>query len=284
MNAIECRDLTKTYQGFTLDHITFSLPAGCILGLVGENGAGKSTTLRLLMNAISRDGGQVSLLGTDNQSPDFLQTKQDIGVVLDEACLPEVITPRELGKLMSLTYTRWNQTQYDQYLARFSIPREKKFKEFSRCMKMKLAIAAALSHHPKLLLLDEATSGLDPMVRDEVLEVFNDFTRDESHTVVLSSHIVSDLEKICDYIAFLHKGKLVLFEEKDRLLEEYALVKLSQNQLAELDPAAVAGVKEGPYGAEALVKRDLIPGHFVTEHTNLEDIILFLAKDSKQNL
>lgn len=284
MNAIECRDLTKTYQGFTLDHITFSLPAGCILGLVGENGAGKSTTLRLLMNAISRDGGQVSLLGTDNQSPDFLQTKQDIGVVLDEACLPEVITPRELGKLMSLTYTRWNQTQYDQYLARFSIPREKKFKEFSRGMKMKLAIAAALSHHPKLLLLDEATSGLDPMVRDEVLEVFNDFTRDESHTVVLSSHIVSDLEKICDYIAFLHKGKLVLFEEKDRLLEEYALVKLSQNQLAELDPAAVAGVKEGPYGAEALVKRDRIPGHFVTEHTNLEDIILFLAKDSKQNL
>ncbi|MCI5499592.1 MAG: ABC transporter ATP-binding protein [Clostridiales bacterium] len=284
MNAIECHDLTKTYQGFTLDHITFSLPAGCILGLVGENGAGKSTTLRLLMNAISRDGGQVSLLGTDNQSPDFLQTKQDIGVVLDEACLPEVITPRELGKLMSLTYTRWDQTQYDQYLAQFSIPREKKFKEFSRGMKMKLAIAAALSHHPKLLLLDEATSGLDPMVRDEVLEVFNDFTRDESHTVVLSSHIVSDLEKICDYIAFLHKGKLVLFEEKDLLLEEYALVKLSQSQLAELDPAAVVGVKEGPYGAEALVKRGLIPGHFVTEHTNLEDIILFLAKDGKQNL
>lgn len=125
MNAITCRDLTKTYQGFTLDHITFSLPSGCILGLVGENGAGKSTTLRLLMNAISRDGGQVSLLGTDNQSPEFLQTKQDIGVVLDEACLPEVITPRELGKLMSLTYTRWDQAQYDQYLDRFSIPRGK---------------------------------------------------------------------------------------------------------------------------------------------------------------
>ncbi len=282
MNAITCRDLTKTYQGFTLDHITFSLPAGCILGLVGENGAGKSTTLRLLMNAISRDSGQVSLLGTDNQSPEFLQTKQDIGVVLDEACLPEVITPRELGKLMSLTYTRWDQAQYDQYLDRFSIPRGKKFKDFSRGMKMKLAIAAALSHDPKLLLLDEATSGLDPMVRDEVLEVFNDFTRDETHTVVLSSHIVSDLEKICDYIAFLHKGKLVLFEEKDRLLEEYALVKLSQPQLAELDPAAVAGIKEGPYGVEALVKRSLIPAAFVTEHTNLEDIILFLAKDNRQ--
>ena len=214
MNAIECRDLTKSYQGFTLDHITFTLPAGCILGLVGENGAGKSTTLKLLMNATSREDGQVSLLGTDNQSPDFLQTKQDIGVVLDEACLPEVITPLELGKLMSLTYTRWDQPLYESYLTRFDIPRTKQFKDFSRGMKMKLAIAAALSHGAKLLLLDEATSGLDPMVRDEVLDVFNEFTRDETHTVVLSSHIVSDLEKICDYIAFLHKGKLILFEDE----------------------------------------------------------------------
>ena len=246
MNAIECRDLTKSYQGFTLDHITFTLPAGCILGLVGENGAGKSTTLKLLMNATSREDGQVSLLGTDNQSPDFLQTKQDIGVVLDEACLPEVITPLELGKLMSLTYTRWDQPLYESYLTRFDIPRTKQFK--------------------------------DPMVRDEVLDVFNEFTRDETHTVVLSSHIVSDLEKICDYIAFLHKGKLILFEEKDQLLEEYAIVKLSPAQLAELDRSAVAGVKQGPYGAEALVKRNQIPAAFVTEHTTLEDIILFLAK------
>ena len=278
MNAIECRDLTKSYRGFTLDHVSFTLPTGCILGLVGENGAGKSTTLKLLMNALARDGGQVSLLGVDNQSPEFLQTKQGIGVVLDEACLPEVITPRELGKLMALTYTQWDQGAYENYLARFAMPRDKKFKELSRGMKMKLAIAAALSHNAKLLLLDEATSGLDPMVRDEVLDVFNDFTREEDHTVVLSSHIVSDLEKICDYIAFLHRGKLVLFEEKDRLLEEYAIVKLSPQQLQELDPAAVAGVKEGPYGAEALVRRGKIPAQFVTEHTNLEDIILFLAK------
>ena len=260
MNAIECRDLTKSYQGFTLDHITFTLPAGCILGLVGENGAGKSTTLKLLMNATSREDGQVSLLGTDNQSPDFLQTKL------------------ELGKLMSLPYTRWDQPLYESYLTRFDIPRTKQFKDFSRGMKMKLAIAAALSHGAKLLLLDEATSGLDPMVRDEVLDVFNEFTRDETHTVVLSSHIVSDLEKICDYIAFLHKGKLILFEEKDQLLEEYAIVKLSPAQLAELDRSAVAGVKQGPYGAEALVKRNQIPAAFVTEHTTLEDIILFLAK------
>lgn len=278
MNAIECRDLTKAYRGFTLDHLTFSLPAGCILGLVGENGAGKSTTLKLLMNAISRDEGQVSLLGVDNQSPEFLQTKQDIGVVLDEACLPEVITPRETGKLMALTYTRWDQGLYEQYLARFALPKDKKFKELSRGMKMKLAIAAALSHGAKLLLLDEATSGLDPMVRDEVLDVFNDFTRQADHTVVLSSHIVSDLEKICDYIAFLHKGKLVLCEEKDRLLEEYALARLSHERLADLPEDSVISAENDPYGVRALVRRDMVPHDLPLEHTNLEDIILFLAK------
>ena len=147
---------------------------------------------------------------------------------------------------------------------------------------MKLALAAALSHDAKLLLLDEATSGLDPMVRDEILDVLNDFTRDESRSVVLSSHIVSDLEKVCDYIAFLHRGKLVLFEEKDRLLEEYALVKLTGEQLEALDPAAVAGKKAGPYGAEVLAKRALLPSGFVTERTTLEDIILFLAKEGEQ--
>jgi len=278
MNAIQCRGLTKAYKDFTLEDVTFDLPAGTILGLVGENGAGKSTTLKLLMDAIPRDGGQVTVLGTDNQSPDFIRTKEDIGVVLDEACFPEVITPKELGKVMGYAYQNWDQPQYEGYLSRFRLPLDKKFKDFSKGMKMKLAIAVALSHRAKLLLLDEATSGLDPMVRDEILEVFNDFTRQEENTVILSSHIVSDLEKICDYIAFLHRGRLVLFEEKDRLLEEYAMVKLTPDQLAELDPAAVAGKKVNAYGAQALVRRSLIPAAFTTEHTNLEDIILFLAQ------
>jgi len=279
MNAIQCRGLTKAYKDFTLEDITFDLPAGTILGLVGENGAGKSTTLKLLMDAIPRDGGQITILGTDNQSPDFIKTKEDIGVVLDEACFPEVITPKELGKVMGYAYQNWDQDQYEGYLSRFRLPLDKKFKDFSRGMKMKLAIAVALSHKAKLLLLDEATSGLDPMVRDEILEVFNDFTRQEDNTVILSSHIVSDLEKICDYIAFLHHGKLVLFEEKDRLLEEYAILKGTAQQLEELDPDAVARKKVTPYGAQALVRRSLIPAGFVTEHTNLEDIILFLAQE-----
>ena len=282
MNAIECRDLTKIYDGFTLDHITFDLPAGCILGLVGENGAGKSTTLALLMNALARDGGTVNLLGTDNRSPDFTRTKQDVGVVLDEACFPEVLTAREMGQIFSRLYDRWDPACFDGYLARFGLDPNRRFKELSRGTRMKLALAAALSHHAKLLLLDEATSGLDPMIRDEILDVLGDFTRDEDRSVILSSHIVSDLEKVCDYIAFLHRGKLVLFEEKDRLLEEYALVKLTGEQLAALDPAAVAGRRLGPYGAEALVKRDLIPAGFVPERTSLEDIILFLAKEGER--
>ena len=200
MNAIECRDLTKVYDGFTLDRISFALPAGTILGLVGENGAGKSTTLALLMNAISRDGGEVSILGTDNRSRDFVRTKEEVGVVLDEACFPEVLTARELGRVFAKLYTRWDPACYDGYLARFGLDPDKRFKDLSRGTRMKLALAAALSHDAKLLLLDEATSGLDPMVRDEILDVLNDFTRDETRSVVLSSHIVSDLEKVCDYI------------------------------------------------------------------------------------
>ena len=279
MNAIDCRGLTKTYPGFTLDHLTFTLPSGCILGLVGENGAGKSTAISLLMNAIPRDGGEAEILGTDNRSADFLETRQDIGIVLDEACFPEMLTAKEMGGVFARLYRNWNPACYEGWLDRFGLDRDKKFKDLSRGTRMKLALAAALSHDAKLLLLDEATSGLDPMVRDEILDVLNDFTRDESRSVVLSSHIVSDLEKVCDYIAFLHQGKLVLFEEKDRLLEEYALVKLPAEQLEALDPEAVAGKRVGPYGAEILAKRDLLPAGFIAERTTLEDIILFLAKE-----
>ena len=282
MNAIECRDLTKSYQGFTLDHITFTLPAGCILGLVGENGAGKSTTLKLLMNATSREDGQVSLLGTDNQSPDFLQTKQDIGVVLDEACLPEVITPLELGKLMSLTYTRWDQPLYESYLTRFDIPRTKQFKDFSRGMKMKLAIAAALSHGAKLLLLDEATSGLDPVVRSEMLDLFLEFIQDEEHSILLSSHITSDLEKVADYITFIHAGKIVFSKTKDDILEQYGVVKCEKARAAALDGAHILGRRDSKFDAELLVDNRpevarLYPG-ILTEQATIDDIMTFFAK------
>ena len=277
-DAITVQGLCKHYTQFSLRDVSFSLPAGCIMGLVGENGAGKSTLIRLIMNATRADAGCVTVLGKGNQSPDFQAVKEDVGVVLDEAFFPEVLSPADIGKVMALTYRRWDAAQYALYLEQFSLPAKQPFKEFSRGMKMKLAIAVALSHAPRLLLLDEATSGLDPLVRDEILEVFLDFARAEDHAVLLSSHIVSDLEKICDYIAYLHKGQLLLCQEKDRLLEEYAVARLTKEQLAQLPEGSLRGLRETPYFAEALVKREQLPPSIRPEHATLEEILLLLVK------
>lgn len=282
MNAIEIKGLEKRYDGFQLGSFDLTLPSGCIMGLVGENGAGKSTTIKLIMNAIGRDAGEISVLGVDNRSAGFRDIKEDIGVVLDEAYFPEVMSARNVGKVMALTYKNWDAAAFEGYLKKFSLAPDKIFKDYSRGMRMKLAIAAALSHGAKLLILDEATSGLDPMARDELLDIFNDFTRDESCSILLSSHIVSDLEKICDYIAFLHRGRLVLCEEKDRLLEEYALVRLPEERLSELSEESVISRRASGYGTEALVLRGGIPAAIPTEHTSLEDIILFLAKGDER--
>ncbi len=282
MNAIEIKGLEKRYEGFRLGSFDLTLPSGCIMGLVGENGAGKSTTIKLIMNAIGRDAGEISVLGVDNRSAGFRDIKENIGVVLDEAYFPEVMSARNVGKVMALTYKNWDAAAFEGYLKKFSLAPDKIFKDYSRGMRMKLAIAAALSHGAKLLILDEATSGLDPMARDELLDIFNDFTRDENCSILLSSHIVSDLEKICDYIAFLHKGRLVLCEEKDRLLEEYALVRLPEERLSELPEESIISRRASGYATEALVLRGGIPAAIPTEHTSLEDIILFLAKGDER--
>lgn len=282
MNAIEIKGLEKRYDGFRLGGFDLTLPSGCIMGLVGENGAGKSTSIKLIMNAIGRDAGEISVLGVDNRSAGFRDVKEDIGVVLDEAYFPEVMSARNVGKVMALTYKNWDAAAFEGYLKKFSLAPDKIFKDYSRGMRMKLAIAAALSHGAKLLILDEATSGLDPMARDELLDIFNDFTRDENCSILLSSHIVSDLEKICDYIAFLHKGRLVLCEEKDRLLEEYALIRLTEERLRELPGESIISRRASSYGTEALVLRGGIPAAIPTEHTSLEDIILFLAKGDER--
>ncbi len=282
MNAIEIKGLEKRYDGFQLGSFDLTLPSGCIMGLVGENGAGKSTTIKLIMNAIGRDAGEISVLGVDNRSAGFRDVKEDIGVVLDEAYFPEVMSARNVGKVMALTYKNWDAAAFEGYLKKFSLAPDKIFKDYSRGMRMKLAIAAALSHGAKLLILDEATSGLDPMARDELLDIFNDFTRDENCSILLSSHIVSDLEKICDYIAFLHKGRLVLCEEKDRLLEEYALIRLTEERLRELPEESIISRRASGYATEALVLRGGIPAAIPTEHTSLEDIILFMAKGDER--
>ncbi|MCH5285914.1 MAG: ABC transporter ATP-binding protein [Christensenellaceae bacterium] len=281
MNAIEVKNVTKAYPKFTVDRVSLTLPAGCIMGLVGENGAGKTTLIRLIMGAARPDSGSVTVLNVDNRDVAFHDLKEHIGVVLDEAFFPEVLTPRDIGRVMAATYRQWDDAAYQRWLTAFSLPEKQRFHEFSRGMKMKLSIAVALSHAPRLLVLDEPTGGLDPVVRDEILTVFNDFAREDDHAVLISSHIVSDLEKICDYIACLHRGKLLLCEEKDRLLEEYAIVKLSQEEFAALPQTAIHGRRETPYCVEALVERSMLPASIRTEHASLEDILLFLVKEGK---
>ena len=281
MNAIEIKDLCKTYPGFSLDHVNLTLPCGCIMGLVGENGAGKSTTIRLILDMIARDSGTITLLGKDN-GENIRLLKEDIGVVLDEVGIPACLNPKQVGKIMANTFRNWEQAVYDSLLEKLAVPPEKPFKDFSKGMKMKLGIAIALSHRPKLLILDEATSGLDPVVRDEVLDLFSEFTREESHAVLISSHIVSDLEKICDYIAFLHKGRLLLCEEKDALKEKYGILRCSREQLSALPPEAVIGRKETAYGVEAIAARDAVPAGLSLSPIDIEELFIFMVKEANQ--
>lgn len=278
MNAIEIKNVSKSYPNFKLDNLSLTLPSGCIMGLVGENGAGKSTTIKLILDMIHRDSGSITLLGRDNQK-DIHLVKEEVGVVLDEVGLPEHLNAKQIGKIMKHIYKNWDENTYNGYIKKLDIPNDRAFKDFSRGNKMKLGIAVALSHHPKLLLLDEATSGLDPVVRDEVVELFSEFTRDEEHSILISSHIVSDLEKLCDYIAFLHKGKLLLCEEKDQLLEQYGIIHCTEQQMAMLDDAAVRYYRKNHYGVEAMVRRDAVSGDIHISPISIEELFLFMVKE-----
>ena len=223
-NVLVVRNLSKRYDEFQLKNVSFSLPKGCIMGLVGENGAGKSTTIKLILNLINRDGGSVSIFGKDNLTHEKT-IKEDLGVVFDESSFPDNLNAKNISLVMKNVYKNWDEGLFYSYLKRFALPAQKKVKDYSRGMKMKLAIAAALSHHPKFLILDEATSGLDPMVREEILDIFLEFIQDEEHSILLSSHIISDLEKIADYVTFIHRGEVLFSEAKDQLLEEYGILK-----------------------------------------------------------
>lgn len=278
MNALEIRGLTKHYKDFTLGPIDLTLPGGTICGLVGENGAGKSTTMKLILGSCKADGGSVTVLGTDNHTAGFTRTKADLGVVLDDPGLPQCLTAVQVGKVMAGIYPNWDAAVYAELCRRFALPEKKKFKDYSRGMKMKQGLAVALAHHPKLLLLDEATSGLDPVIRDELIDLLLDFTRDEDHAILVSSHIVSDLEKLCDTIAFLHKGQLLLCEDKDALRDEYALWHGTAQQLEELDPSAILRQRTTPYGTEALVRRDAVPVGSPLTPVSIEELFVQMVK------
>ena len=281
--ALELRHVCRRLADFELRDVNLSLPKGCILGLVGENGAGKSTTIRLLTGELRPDSGTVSVLDAEPGSPDFRSVKERLGVVLDDAWFPEILNARQVGTMMAMTYESWDAELYESYLARFALPREKNFKDYSRGMRMKLAIAVALAHRPEVLLLDEATAGLDPIVRDEVLEIFREFSEAEDHAILISSHILSDLEKLCDYIAFLHQGKLLFCQEKDRLLETYGLFVGTRQQAEELaEDAVLAREDSGFGGVRAIVRRDAVPACLPLEKPTVEDIILAMVRKEQK--
>lgn len=258
--AIEIKNLCKQYPKFALQSVSFTLPMGYIMGFIGENGAGKTTVMKSMLHLVRPDSGMVLLLGQD-ATKENAALKQQIGVVLDTTNFPQSFTTQDVHQMLKRVYSNWDGALYQQYLEQFHLPEKKKFKEFSMGMKKKLAVAAALAHHPKLLILDEVTAGLDPMVREEILDVFRDFVSDGEHSILISSHIISDLEKICDYITFLHEGTVLFSMERDTLLDTYCMVQCTAEDAEALMPEAICGRRETPYHVELLCKRDLLQLH-----------------------
>ena len=280
MNALELHGLKKSYPDFTLGPLDLTLPGGTVCGLIGENGAGKSTTMRLILQMLEPDKGSIRILGQDIRTMAACQ-REDVGVVLGSEGIPTCLTTPQVGKVMAGIYPNWDAAAYADYCKRFELPEKKRYADYSTGMKMKQCLAVALSHHPKLLLLDEATSGLDPVIRDELIDLLLDFVREEDHAILISSHIVSDLEKLCDTIAFLHRGRLLLCEDKDALREEYALWHGTESQLEELAPAAVVSRRVTPYGAEALVRREGVPAGSALTPVSIEELFVMMVKGEK---
>lgn len=283
-NVIEIRGLCKAYDGFSLDHLNLTIEEGTMAGLVGANGAGKSTTIKLLLNLIRRDAGTIRIFGRDLLENER-EIKQQIGVVFDEPCFHEILNPKQIAEYMRSLYTGWDDGLFFSYLRRFSLPEGKILKEYSRGMKMKLSIAAAMAHRPRLLVLDEPTGGLDPLVRDEILDLFLEFLQDERHSILMSSHITSDLEKAADTIALIDQGRLVFHEEKDRLRERCFLIKGTEEQLARLPKKELIGVRRNRFGFEALTENGELlrrsPG-CTAERPSLEEIMLFYTRGERK--
>ena len=277
-NAINIKGVTKTYDAFQLEQVDIKLPSGYIMGVIGENGAGKTTVIKAMLGLVHLDAGQIELLGKPFAVQDR-ELKEHIGVVMDSCNFPEDMRVKDIDKVMASCYRTWNRADFHEYALKFRLPEDKKIKDYSSGMKMKLSIAVALSHDSRLLILDEATTGLDPIVRDEVLEIFRDFVQDDRNSVFISSHILSDLEKICDYITFLHEGKVIFSESKDSLLETYGILKCSKADFQAVDEAAVVACREGAFGVEALVKRAGVNPAFTIDDASIEDIMVYFVKE-----
>ena len=284
-NILEIHHLSKDYGTFRLEDVSFSLPRGVIMGLIGENGAGKSTTINCILGEVQKSGGDITLFG-QAQAASEKENKDRIGVVFDENHFPDLFTPKELGQVMAGVYSHWDWAAYHAFLARFSLREDQKIKDFSKGMKVKLAFAVALSHGAELLILDEATSGLDPIVRDEVLDLLLDFVQDERHGVLVSSHITSDLEKVADYIVFLHQGRVVFCKPKDELRYRYGVLRCGQAQFADLDPADMVACRRQDYEWEVLVAdRDAARRKYpkaVVDPATMDEIMLLYVKGERR--
>lgn len=283
-NAIEVKQLNKAFKTFALKNVNITVPRGTVMGFVGENGAGKSTTIKAILNLIFKDSGEITVLGKELTDKDSV-LKEQIGVVLDESFFHESLTAKEVSLIMKNVYTQWNEALFFSYIERFELPAAQIVKEYSRGMKMKLSIAVALSHGAKLLILDEATSGLDPIVRNQILDIFLEFMQDESHSIFISSHITSDLEKICDYITFIHKGEIVFAESKDDLHDNYGIAKCEKEKLETVNKDAVVAYKENMFGCEMLVRdRTAFEAEnlgILVETATIEDVMLYYVEGKR---
>lgn len=283
-NILEIKNLCKKYDGFELKNINIELPKGMIMGLIGENGAGKTTTIRAILNLLNNTSGEIKIFGLDNKEYEK-QIKEDIGVVLDDSFFSDNMNPKDINKIMRNIYNNWDESAYIKYLDDFKLPSNQNIKEYSSGMKMKLKLAVALSHKAKLLILDEPTSGLDPIARNEILDVFQEFIQDESNSILVSSHITSDLEQIADYITFISNGKVVLNKSKDELLDNYGIVKCSEEQFKEINQKDYINYKKRKYEYELLIddrmefkrKYDIQ----IIDKPNLENIMLLYLKGDK---
>ena len=283
-NILEIKNLSKKYNGFELKNVNIELPKGMIMGFIGENGAGKTTTIKSILNIINRDSGEIKIFGLDNKENERT-IKEDIGVVLDDSFLSEYLNPSDINKIMKNIYKNWDEKLYFKYIEDFKLPKEKISKEYSSGMKMKLKIAVALAHHPKLLILDEPTSGLDPVARNEILDIFQEFIQDENKGIFVSTHITSDLEHIADYITFINNGEIIFTKTRDELLENYGIVKCSEEQFKKIDKKDYIKYKKNRYEYDVLIedkyefkkKYDIS----VIDKPSLEDIMLIYIKGEK---
>lgn len=285
-NILELHQVCKTFPktNFTLDHVSFSVPYGSIMGFVGENGAGKTTTIGCVLNTVSKDSGTIKIFGKELADTDT-ELKEKIGVVYDGDNFPAYWTAEQLSDVMQGLYTNWDNELFKKYLNDFRLLPNQKIKSYSRGMTMKLAVAAALSHYPQLLILDEATSGLDPIMRDDMLDVFLEFVQDENHSILLSSHITSDLEKIADYITFIHNGKLIMAASKNDLVYNFAVMRCKESQFLELDPGDILAYRKRDYQIDVLVSNGKeIQRKYrntVVDHVSIDEIMLLLVKGER---